>query len=325
MVETDILIVGCGLSGLIAAQTLQEAGYKVLVLDKGRGVGGRLATRRIGPGRLDHGAQFFTTREPAFEAMVADWRTAGLVFEWSRGWDNEAGHPRYAIQGGVNALAKHLAQNLDIRRQTTVTRAWTEADDWFVETHSGNTFKTGTLLLTAPVPQSLAILAAGNTFLRPVDQSALERIRYTRCICGLFWLDGDINVPDHGVLQLEGEPITWLADNQRKSISPEARLITVHTAPDYSEKHWDSDREMVLDEIQAVLQRHLQPGCAVKDRQYHRWGFAMATVCHPEPYLRAAELPRLVFAGDAFGDRPRIEGAALSGLAAANHLLHSPE
>ncbi|HMQ53993.1 MAG TPA: FAD-dependent oxidoreductase, partial [Anaerolineae bacterium] len=53
----DVLVVGAGLSGLMAANLLKAYGFKVTVLDKGRSVGGRLATRRIGPGRADHGAQ----------------------------------------------------------------------------------------------------------------------------------------------------------------------------------------------------------------------------------------------------------------------------
>ena len=44
----DVLIIGGGMAGLTAASELQGAGCRVLVLDKGRGVGGRLASRRIG-------------------------------------------------------------------------------------------------------------------------------------------------------------------------------------------------------------------------------------------------------------------------------------
>ncbi|HIK80447.1 MAG TPA: FAD-dependent oxidoreductase, partial [Porticoccaceae bacterium] len=43
--NTNILIIGAGLAGLSAANDLQRSGYKVLVADKGRGLGGRLAGR----------------------------------------------------------------------------------------------------------------------------------------------------------------------------------------------------------------------------------------------------------------------------------------
>jgi cation diffusion facilitator CzcD-associated flavoprotein CzcO len=69
----DVLVVGAGLAGLLAANQLQAAGHTVLVVEKGRGVGGRLATWRLGPGRGDYGAQFFTVREPQFQAIVDEW------------------------------------------------------------------------------------------------------------------------------------------------------------------------------------------------------------------------------------------------------------
>lgn len=58
----DVLIVGVGICGLVAATSLTAGGLRVVLLDKGRSVGGRLGTRRVGPGRADHGAQFFTAR-----------------------------------------------------------------------------------------------------------------------------------------------------------------------------------------------------------------------------------------------------------------------
>ena len=62
------VVVGAGISGLLAAQELTAAGWRVVVLDKGRGVGGRMATRRVGDGTFDHGAQFFTVRGERFLA-----------------------------------------------------------------------------------------------------------------------------------------------------------------------------------------------------------------------------------------------------------------
>jgi monoamine oxidase len=43
-INTDILIVGAGMTGLLAATDLNASGFHPLVVDKGRGVGGRLAT-----------------------------------------------------------------------------------------------------------------------------------------------------------------------------------------------------------------------------------------------------------------------------------------
>ena len=78
--NTDVLIIGAGLAGLSAANKLKEAGRDVLVIDKGRGIGGRLAGRRIGEATFDHGAQFFTAREATFKATVEHWIKACLLY-----------------------------------------------------------------------------------------------------------------------------------------------------------------------------------------------------------------------------------------------------
>ena len=53
---TDVLIIGAGIAGLTAGKALQPAGLSVQLVDKGRGVGGRLSTRRFANGAwFDHG------------------------------------------------------------------------------------------------------------------------------------------------------------------------------------------------------------------------------------------------------------------------------
>ena len=65
-----VVVVGTGIAGLMAAQSLTKNGHDVVVVDKGRSPGGRLATRRIDDATLDHGAQFFTVRDSLFETHL---------------------------------------------------------------------------------------------------------------------------------------------------------------------------------------------------------------------------------------------------------------
>src|SRR3712207_9588128 len=75
--NSSCIVVGAGIAGLVAARALQSSGWRAVVLDEGRGVGGRMATRRIGRGTFDHGAQFFTVRSERFDRLVAEWLEAG--------------------------------------------------------------------------------------------------------------------------------------------------------------------------------------------------------------------------------------------------------
>ncbi|CAN0525952.1 unnamed protein product, partial [Scytosiphon promiscuus] len=49
-----IAIIGAGLAGLAAGRALAETGMTPVIFEKSRGLGGRLATRRMDFGPIDH-------------------------------------------------------------------------------------------------------------------------------------------------------------------------------------------------------------------------------------------------------------------------------
>lgn len=325
--QFDVLVVGAGIAGLMATGALQRQGHRVLVVEKESVAGGRMATERIGPGRADSGAQFFTVRTSQFAGLVTAWQAEGLVYEWAQGWSDgsaaagfEDGHSRYAVRDGMVAVPQRLAQGLSVQTGANVTSARAVAGDgWQIAVEIGRIYRSRALLLTPPVPQSLALLAAGNVRLAVEDRAALERITYAPCLCGLFWLEGEANLPEPGAVQRPEASIIWIADNRRKGISPEATLLTVHAGPEHSRRWWLAPTAEVLGALRNGLRPHLERGAIIRQAQLKRWLYALPTSLHPERTLLAADLPPLAFAGDAFNG-PRVEGAVLSGLAAAGVL-----
>jgi renalase len=77
-----VAVIGAGLSGVVCAQALADKGFEVVVVDKGRQPGGRLASREREPG-FDYGAQYFTVSDSQFRDVVAGWLEKGLVLPWN--------------------------------------------------------------------------------------------------------------------------------------------------------------------------------------------------------------------------------------------------
>jgi renalase len=318
------LVIGAGIAGLTAARKLHAGGWDVTVLDKGRGVGGRLATRRLGDGVFDHGAQFVTARTAEFSGVIEEMRAAGTVYEWCRGigsLEHQAvsdGHPRYQGTGGMTAIPKFLARGLDVRTRHRVVQLKQEHRQWHAVLEMGQVFSAEAMICTAPVPQALDLLDLGGCELPEADRAALDRIKYFRCLAVMALLDGPSGLPAPGALRDIDDTITFLCDNQIKGISPDAAAITIHAGQTFSHEHWTVDENRVVD----WLTQKAAPILAspISSASLHRWRYAQPVDLHPEPFLRVEGEAPIYFAGDAF-QSPRVEGAALSGLAAAESLL----
>ena len=145
--RVDVLVIGAGMAGLSAAAALPKAGRRPVVFDKERGVGGRMATRRIGGATFDHGAQFVTARDPRFAEVLDQARAAGAAVEWCRGFASEAdGHPRWRGQPGMSSLAKHLAAGLAIVQETQVVALRRMEDQWMAGMADGETWSAGSVI-----------------------------------------------------------------------------------------------------------------------------------------------------------------------------------
>lgn len=318
MTARHAIVVGAGLSGLMAARTLTDHGWSVTIFDKGRGVGGRLATRRISTpdGRtaiLDHGAQFFTVRDSRFASLVGEWLRAGVVREWCRGFGVDDGHPRYVANGGMTALAKHLANGLDVRTSNLVFAVKPGASkQWAVVIDDGAEHEADAVVMTCPLPQSYSLTVTTGHEL-PSD---LLMTDYERTIGLLTVLDKPSAISAPGGLQHPDAVFSWIGDNMAKGVSP-IPAVTFHANPEWSSAHWDDDAETGLAMLTEFAAPYLGDARIVAS-EYKKWRFATPKKMWPEPCYATAD-DTLVFAGDAFAG-PKVEGAVLSGLAAGTRI-----
>ena len=325
--SSSCMVVGAGISGLLAADALQRGGWRVTVLEKSRGVGGRMATRRVGDGTFDHGAQFFTVRGDRFSDLVDGWLGAGAAAEWARGFadaegsPNEDGHPRYRGAEGMTSIPKHLARGLDVRTGERAVRVDVSTGGWEVACESGLRLEASALVLAMPVPQALDLATSGDYALADSSRRRLEAISYDPCLALMVVLDGSGGVPEPGGMQIKDEPLDWIGDNQRKGIS-ESPAITIHAGPEWSRAHFEDDEAEITEAMLSFAGDRVGTdlSSSVLDSSLARWRYSWVTNAHPEPFLAASQAPALLFCGDAFG-QPKVEGAALSGLAVADYLL----
>lgn len=311
----NVVIVGAGLSGLVAARELRSAGHSVVVLDKGRGVGGRLATRRIGEAVFDHGAQFFTVRDPRFQRIVDEWVDRDVVRVWCHGFGSEQdGYPRYVGCNGMTSIAKHLATDIDVHTSSLVFSVLPASEGgWVTTLDTGEAHRSDAVILTAPIPQSFGFaFTAGVEF-----PEELRTIDYERTLGLLAVLDASPSIPPPGALQNPDDVFSFIGDNHAKGVSP-VPAVTFHANPAWSAAHWDTPH----DEAKALLIEAASPylaGTRITASDFKRWRFATPQRNWPERHW-ANETGTMVVAGDAFAG-PRVEGAALSGLAAADAVL----
>ncbi len=336
------LIIGAGMAGITAASELRRAGFDVSVVEKSHGPGGRMATLRLAGGIFDFGAQFFTVRSPVFQAQIQGWLECQIARVWTHGFARLSSfgpmttyypdrHPRYCGVRGMNSIVKYFADeassagvriiyNAKVKRLRLVDRSWT------VETESA-LYSADSVVLTAPLPQSLELLNSSNLFASQPSVSNLTRVFYDRCLSLLVQSDQSLSMPEPGAIaeNRPGQPLSFLSDNSRKNISPIPGSLTIHSSAEMADKLFNETDEAIAAQLISCAQSVLG-SFKVNAWHLHRWRYSKpnhtprvdenadrhAVLCgHPAP---------LIIAGDALSGA-KVEGAFLSGLSAAKAVL----
>ncbi|MFO1031211.1 MAG: FAD-dependent oxidoreductase [Planctomycetota bacterium] len=334
--NADVGIVGGGIAGLAAARELRAAGRSVVVFDKGRAAGGRCATRRAAPYTFDHGAQFFTVREPAFAQALAPFgdrlvqRWAGPFRTWQDGVLGPDPRPgeRYVAVPGMSALARALAEPLGdvVQPGLRVEALRCDGDGHWLSVRrlaDDVVFVCGpfpALVVALPPPQARGLLATAGLE-GPVVQRLDELATSLQpCLAAMVaFCDG---VPGgDGAWFVTDEVLGFAAhDGGKPGRSGEPTYVLHGTAP-WSLAQFDQPLEASFAALLAAFARVVGgPLPEVVHRGMHRWRYALAS---PPPAGEAAVFDRelqLAAAGDAFVGG-RVEGAFSSGVAAARLVL----
>ena len=306
-----IIVIGAGMAGLSVANELVKSGHEVIVLDKGRGVGGRMSTRTITEAKADHGAQYFSVKTPEFQEVISQLKSEDIIAEWKI---PQRENVRYVGGKGMNTIPKKLAQNLNVILNEKVILI----SDNQVKTESGNSYSFNNLIITIPIPQITDLFNQSQIKISDQDQSVFDSIHYNPCIAVMAVLNQPTDILGGGII-LENQPVAWIADNFQKGITS-VPTATLHASASYSAKHFDNDLQNVAKEMLSSVNQYITPD-NVQSFQVHRWKFSNAVKRYEKPFYQL-ENQNIFLGGDAFGIG-NVEGAFLSGYHLGNYLNNS--
>jgi predicted NAD/FAD-dependent oxidoreductase len=311
-------VIGAGIAGLACARTLQDHGLEVAVFDKGRRPGGRLATRetRGVPERwFDHGAQYFTARDPRFTTYVRSWAEDGLVEPWTgrvvdidaegrrafetgdsmggpegeRGPQGMAGRPagleaaRWVSTGrGINAVAAHLAADVEVAcgvRITTVRRASSASaparDAWHLTDVDGQDYGPFDAVVITAPAPQAADLLADAN--APELAAAASGAELDPCWTLMVEFAEPLDVDFEGARFAIG-PIAWMKRQGAAGVPPERWVL--QAGADWSDEHLEDAPEQVTQALLGALEAQLGEWGAttpeVVHSAAHRWRYARA-------------------------------------------------
>lgn len=355
-----IAVIGAGVAGLACARRLVDRGHEVTVFERASAAGGRVATMRTEIGSFDHGAQYFTGRDPAFVAEAKRWSAAGIVEPWpisvqslgaASGRSAPGAHAgsdtsRWVGVPGMSAIAAHLASGLDVRFDARIVQldavAANRADQrggdsprWSLSRREGDE-GPGTdaavsvteglfdgVVVAVPAESAAALLNVAPELARHAAGARIEP-----CWALLLGFTEPIEsdaAPDAARVGdaafVNSGRLAWIA---RESSKPARRLgerWTVHAQSAWSVEHFDDDPEDVKTKLLRAF--HEATGTAEQPiyAAVHRWRHALVRTPLARDALWDAQL-RVGACGD-WCRGHRVEDAWLSGIALADAIADS--
>ena len=300
-----IAIVGAGMAGMSCGQRLSRLGHEVRLFDKGRGPGGRMATRRMEDGgttlHFDHGAQYFTARDPRFVEQVAHWEASGVAARWAA-----AGDDAWVGTPAMNAPLKAMAGELGVQFRTRIEQLVRDGEGWQIDGEGAPDARFDAVLVAVPAEQAGPLLQPhAPAMARLADQTASDP-----CWTLMAGFEAPLALVQD-TLRQRG-PIGWAARNNAKPGRANEECWVIQASPEWSRAHLEEDAETVA---AALLAELAEANGGPLPRQLgataHRWRFARSGTAGEEALWDAEK--RIGVCGD-WLIGPRVEAAYMSGL-----------
>jgi predicted NAD/FAD-dependent oxidoreductase len=321
--EPGVAVIGAGVAGLTCAAELARADVAVTVLERARGLGGRLATRRRGELAYDHGAQFITARSRPFVRYVTLARNAGAASAWTpsivedgeRNWDAPI-EDWYVGVPGMSSLVRPLARGLTIHTGAFVHELLRRENVWELATDSGRRFGPFSAVIAAvPAPQALSLLA-------PHGRAFRHLVSVQMAPCWSLMVSFEDGLPaGRDVFRWTDGPLALAArESSKPGRAVEPGSWVIHATPRWSREHLEADAQEAAQLMLHAFATSTGAGLPAPAWLHaHRWRHAMVEQPLGLPCLLDGDI-----AAGACGDwciAPRVEAGFESGRAMAHSVL----
>lgn len=323
-----IAVIGAGIAGLVAARDLSDAGHEVVVFEKSRGLGGRMAARRSEGGAVvDHGLPVLDVpRDGVLAGYVVELATDDLVEVDAPGQPvpgrSTEGAPQLAWASGMTRLPKALAHGLEVVTDTRVAAIRADGEMLEVAQDQGNTLGTyDWVIVTAPGAQAADLLDhSPRGAVRAADLRAVPYDLAVMVLAGVA-----VAPPEWFAHRPLTGPITYVTSETAKERAPVDGVASfvVRLDPDVSERLMEASDAAVLAEALPALAKVLgKPAATPAWTQVKRWRYSTARDRLDQQVMNP-EGTRVLVAGDAVAAGPRMEDVAATGQWAARRILDS--
>jgi renalase len=332
----DVAIIGAGLAGLACAQQLQQSGYRVVIVEKSRGVGGRMATRRRENTCADHGVRYLEAKGKWLPPLIEVLRQRGILQAWTNDDQlnsaqsevinkSESQITRYIAPAGMTAVAKFLAKDLEIwlnRRVeaiTTTENAWRLIINSPDETEQELTAKA--VVMAIPAPQALMLVESFSK----VPQTFLDSLRsveFDPCITVIAGYQNEqLSLPSWQACDLtDHSDLAWIGLDSSKRPNATAPIFVLQSTPNFANLYLESEDLKPVGQQLLSSAALLFAGLDHPDWfQIHRWRYAFPRHYLNQDYLYSATPLPLICCGDWCGGN-LLDGALNSGVVAASQI-----
>ena len=331
-----IAIIGAGMAGIACARTLVQAGHRVTVFEKSRGLGGRMSTRQTVFGGFDHGTQYFTVRDERFALALAT--VPQTVRPWSanavrvldpQGRMVEAALPtreaHHVATPGMNALVSRWAEPLAdvVHLETRVVKIERDAlkQGWQLRTTSADdsqhVYGGFDVVLSAIPANQLSDLLRASSLAQPW-QHALGQVQTAPCWTLMLAFPQAMQAgmsslgPQWNVARSTHHRISWVARESSKPGRSPIERWTVQASPAWSQEHLNDAPERIIDKMIKGFAEVTGIRAVPAHAQVHRWLYAQTLKPLGQSHLWDAK-QGLGACGDwCLGHR--VENAFISGL-----------